>query len=95
MSDKQQVKRGKSQAKQVMDYRRTFEAGPGRAVLLDMMQEHGVTTSPFAKSKLDPLELAFHEGQRNVVLRILKFVNLDASQLLEAIEEQERQNAEE
>jgi hypothetical protein len=51
------------------DYHNTFEVSTtGREVLKDMKNAHHFYNSSFS---IDPLELAFNEGERNAVLRIL------------------------
>ena len=70
-------------------YQQTFNSPQGRMVLQDMMINHFVLTSAFDP---DPYILAEREGERNTVLRILTYLDVDPSKLLEQIEER-RQHA--
>lgn len=55
------------------DYHSTFSvSATGREVLKDMMKAHHFHNSTFDP---DPLKLALNEGERNVVLRILTFLD--------------------
>ena len=68
------------------DYRNVFGSGQGRRVLLDMMKEHHIM-SPTIGAKVDSHDLAFNEGARNVVLRILKLMKTDVDKLENLMEE--------
>jgi hypothetical protein len=55
------------------DYHSTFAVSTtGQKVLKDMMKAHHFHNSTFNS---DPLKLALNEGERNVVLRILTFLD--------------------
>jgi hypothetical protein len=74
--------------KKVADYHAVFNTPQGRAVLYDLMETHNVLRSTYTK---DSGEALFKEGERNVVLRILTLVKTDMKQLIERIEEHEKQ----
>lgn len=63
-------------------YLDTFRTPRGELVLRDLMDMHGITSSLLESTKnkdaaVDPLKLAFFEGQRAVVLRIIKLLEAD------------------
>lgn len=64
-------------------YKRTFGGPEGEAVLFDLMAKH-FNRSSFSK---DALEMAFREGERNIVLKILTMLNLDYETLKRKVEE--------
>jgi hypothetical protein len=59
----------------------------GSKVLEDLMNTHFVVSLTYNK---DPIEMAFNEGQRSVVLRILKYLKEDIKAIEKRIEEVER-----
>lgn len=61
-------------------YQKVFDTPEGIQVLNDMVSVHKVLSSSFDK---DPMQMAFNEGERNVVLRILHILNLDVAKLRE------------
>ena len=62
----------------VLAYQRLFDTEDGKAVLYDLMKScHMATSTMDATSQ----ELAFNEGARSVVLRILKTRNTNIEQL--------------
>lgn len=83
------VQAGKRSKKKMLDYKAVFASDEGRAVLYDMMNAHHFL-KPALTSKNDPIEAAFNEGQRNVILRILTYVNMDVEQIDTLIKEGER-----
>lgn len=64
----------------VENYKQAFSSKAGKAVLLDLMQEHYML-KPTYQGTEDAIGIAFRDGQRNVVLRILATMNFDASEL--------------
>lgn len=64
----------------VENYRQVFSSKAGKAVLLDLMQEHYML-KPTYQGTEDAIGIAFRDGQRNVILRILTTMNFDASEL--------------
>jgi len=70
------------------DYKNVFGSGQGKRVLLDLMKEHHIM-SPTISAKVDSHDLAFNEGARNVVLRILKIMKTDLSQIEKLMEDAE------
>jgi hypothetical protein len=69
----------------VLDYKRTFSSQAGTRVLHDLMHAHYMLGPTFTKT--DPNEVAFREGQRNVVLRILTLLDHDPEKLRVLIRE--------
>jgi hypothetical protein len=67
-----------------IDYLKTFNTKTGQKVLSDLMQTHGMLSSSFSS---DPLDIAFREGERNVVLRILDLLKADPAYLKDRIKE--------
>ena len=61
----------------IQSYKRVFGTPDGQIVLRDMMGAHHYESSTLraAGNPIDPLMLAVAEGERNVVLRILTFLN--------------------
>lgn len=75
----------KRQVARVMDYKRAFASEQGMRVLYDMMSSHHVLGSTYVKG--DALDMAFREGQRQVVLRILTIMKTDPSKMEKLIGE--------
>lgn len=69
----------------IIDYKNTFGSEHGRRVLLDLMKAHFMMGTSFSK---EPLEMALNEGERNVILRILSYLNIDHKNLEELIKEE-------
>jgi hypothetical protein len=70
-------------AARVRAYKEVFSTELGKKVLHDLMRVHGVMRAHPA----DPQAMALKEGERLVVLRILKLMETDPSQFLERIED--------
>ena len=84
-------KRLKKQREMVSTYKRLFTSEDGQKVLADLMQVCGMQQSSFST---DPLEMAYHEGERAVVLRILKTINVTEKQLQNWFKQLEKQSEE-
>lgn len=67
----------------VSDYRETFATDFGQRVLWDMMKQFMLRTS-YADG--NPHGTAFNEGQRDVLLHILRKLKTDPQKLLKEIE---------
>ncbi len=65
------------------DYQRTFNSEQGQRVLYDLMNEHYFLRSSFDQN---PYEMAFREGQKNVILRIMTILKLDLGKIKEKLE---------
>jgi hypothetical protein len=72
-------------------YKRVFATPDGSLVLRDLMRAHYVVSNTYNK---DPIEMAFNEGQRNVVLRILKLVKEDIAAIEKRISDMEKETYE-
>lgn len=67
----------------LQDYQKTFTSDHGRRVLYDLIDAHGVMKSNFHEN---PSVLASREGERGVVLRIMKMLSIDVEQTKKLIE---------
>jgi hypothetical protein len=74
---------------QVEDYREAFGTPAGSRVVHDLMRVHNVMGCTFVEG--DPYKSALLEGERRVVLRILKVLRTDPKGLIERIKEGEKQ----
>lgn len=66
--------------KRAETYKRAFSTPDGKAVLLDLMKEHYMMSSVY-QGREDAHGIAFRDGQRNVVLRILTTMELDVGEI--------------
>lgn len=57
----------------LMDYRATFGSPEGKRVLHDLIGRHFILGSTFSP---EPTTTAFSEGQREVVLQILRYMQM-------------------
>lgn len=74
----------KDRYKVIKSYMEVFNTEAGKEVLEDMMKTFHVLNSTHST---DALEMAYREGERSVVLRILKTINTDPSELLRMFQE--------
>lgn len=70
----------------VSQYQTTFNSPSGKAVLCDLAKSCFVTLSTI---HADPLQMAFNEGQRNVVLKIQHILKIDHESLMAEINRQD------
>lgn len=66
-------------------YRDVFSTPSGQLVLQHLAEHNFVMAPTFVGG--DPYQTALHEGQRRVVLSIMKYVAVDAEKVLTMIEE--------
>lgn len=66
------------------DYENTFRSETGKRVLSDLINSHYIGGAVFDK---DPHLMAFKEGQRNVILRILHILNQDITLIEQRLKE--------
>lgn len=71
----------------VRAYKNTFSTDEGKAVLHDLMKTFHVLQSTMDSN---PHEVAYKEGERSVVLRILRTINTDANDLEKILNEQDK-----
>lgn len=71
----------------VSDYQTVFTSEQGQRVLWDMFSNHHMMSSTFNK---DPMTMAMHEGERNVILRILSLTKMDAAKVQKLIRESDK-----
>lgn len=79
-----QVRAAKRQLATVSDYKQLFRSPIGQKVLLDLVATHNVMAPIFNK---DHSEMAFAEGERNVILRILNYLGTNVTEMLKLIEQ--------
>ena len=72
----------------IQAYKDIFLSAAGRDVLHDLMAAHGMLDNTYRGNVNDML---LKEGERLVVLRILKYLNINVQELRERIEEHEKQ----
>jgi hypothetical protein len=73
---------------QMQDYKRVFSSEQGKRVLSDLIANHFVMNTTFAKHHNDPKDvMAFREGQRQVVMRILTILQYEPLDVVSAIKE--------
>ncbi len=85
MQGKAQEKSLKKRASLVQEYKTVFSTYAGRRVLYDLMNKHHMLTPSIYEPNMN---ITFvHEGERNVVLGILKIINENPQKLAKRIEE--------
>lgn len=77
----------KKQKEKFENYQAVFTGPVGREVLWDLMEIGHIVNPVFST---DPIEMAFNEGKRNLVLQILKYTNVDLKKIDEMIKEENR-----
>ena len=68
------------------EYKNVFNSPGGEIVISHLMRKFNITTPTFTPG--DTHMTAYREGQRSVVLTILKFINKDTAQMAELVKEQ-------
>lgn len=76
-------------AELVRSYKAVFSTDQGKKVLYDLMKTFHVLHSTM---DANPQELAYNEGARSVVLRILRTIQTDPAELERMLNEQEGQS---
>ncbi|HLE40019.1 MAG TPA: hypothetical protein VI956_00790 [Nitrospirota bacterium] len=76
----------------IKDYKQIFKCQAGERVMNDLMLQCHFLDPAFVKG--DPNESAFMEGERNVVLRILKILNTSPAEIAARIETMEQKRRE-
>lgn len=71
-------------------YKKVFGSDEGSKVLQDLMVNCNMMSNMCTRSPIDPLDLAYKEGQRSVCLHILKLVKEDISAIEKRIADEER-----
>ncbi len=87
--DEQTNKVAKNSIKRIQAYQSVFSGPEGELVLEDLIKTHHLLGSTFDG---DTTKTVFREGERNVVLRILKILKMDARMLQERIRLNEETN---
>lgn len=92
MAEKNTRKRtAEKQVSKVIAYKNTFGSQMGKLVLNDLMRTHHMLGTTMGKVKDDVI---FKEGERNVILRILKILQTDPETLRQRIKEIENEHSE-
>lgn len=65
-------------AEKIRKYRELFNSDSGKEILHDLAKSCHVYASTFDQN---PQEMAYREGERSVVLRILRTINIDPLEL--------------
>lgn len=84
MSEKEKARR---RIATLEDYKHVFMTPRGQKVLWDLMKEHFIISPTFHENAM---EMAYREGQRNTILRILALLKIDTKKLLDKVEEEQR-----
>lgn len=87
--DSQSAAAGKRSKQKILDYKAVFGTEQGKRVLHDLLV-YSNFLQPTLTSNNDPIEMAFNEGKRNVILRVLSFGRMDIRDIDKLIEEGER-----
>jgi len=74
----------KKRVRRVRDYQSIFKTKEGERVLQDLISRYHILGPVMGENSL---EMAFKEGQRNVVLEVLSLINIDERKLIQKIEE--------
>lgn len=74
----------------IAKYQSLFKTHDGKSVLYDLMKGNFIMRSTFHEN---PHVMAFQEGQREAILRILKTLKIDHEKMAKEIEEQEDREA--
>lgn len=85
MADNKEVEN--SALARVKDYKQIFSSQAGERVLRDLIKQHHVLSCTFDPAA--PNRHIFWEGERNVVLRILKLINVNPERLRKIVEDSE------
>jgi hypothetical protein len=67
------------------DFRATFETPQGRRCLKHLMKISGVFSTTHVPG--DPYASAFNEGQRAIIMKMVRFMNRDTTSIIQQIEE--------
>ena len=85
-------KKRTNKAKQLkIAYDKTFSSDEGRAVLLDLMESAGVTSPSFDYNNPNQLAMAFNDGAKSIVHRIINQLNMNTERYLETIEQKHQE----
>lgn len=79
---------GKKGKQRLTDYQITFNSEHGKRVLADLCRSCYIN-QPIFEGETSSLQLAHREGQREVVLRILRVLKLDQGEIEQLMEEEE------
>ena len=83
--EERQSRRVKTKLKRIKAYQDLFNTPLGNIVLKDMMRAHGMWNPHPAETQ----QMAIKEGERAVLLRILTFLKINPTELIERIGDDE------
>jgi hypothetical protein len=72
----------------IASYQSVFNSSQGREILCDLAKAFWFDKSTISS---DPLELAFREGQRSVVTKIMQTLKVDTLKMMDQIKNQEKE----
>lgn len=75
--------------KRIKTYQTLFSTHSGKEVLSDLMKAYYITSTTHSS---DPLEMAYKEGQRSVVLSLIRLLKMDTNAMMKMIDEMEKDN---
>lgn len=92
MSQKQTQGRTSKIKKIQIAYEKTFSTPEGRDVLFDMMDTCNFMGSSIVDSgAYEPIGMAYRDGQKSIISRILQTITIDKEKFLEMIEQKNQQ----
>jgi len=83
-------RRAQKHKSMMVDYKRVFGTEQGQRVLNDLIASHYVMGSTYGRGENAAMDLAFREGQRQVVLRIMTIMKYDPEQVANQIKESDK-----
>lgn len=89
MTKEQKEKLVARKTAKAIDYKRVFGTEQGKRVLFDMMKAGHMLDSTMSRGATSH-DLAFREGERNFVLRVMTILKTDPEKLKQQIEEGEQ-----
>ena len=83
------AKKKKSVPAKVQAYQRLFNSKDGRTVLADLAKQYHLLTPMFSPKVTDHQSLMVMDGQRSVVITILKILKININELTTMLEQEE------
>ncbi len=85
-------KKRQSKAQQIkIAYDKTFSSPEGRAVLIDLMTSAGVTSPSLDYNNPNPTLMAFNDGAKSIIHRIIEQLNMSPERYLETLEQKTKE----
>jgi hypothetical protein len=79
--------RGYSDEQRLIDYKIVFNSDAGQRVLIDLMARghvYGPSVTPTYDGPIDPYQVCFHDGERNLVHTILHYLGMTPADIVKA-----------